>query len=81
MAGIENKGSAAKSTSPRTPYLPSTSATDAPTPALVGVYPSAESRNYPLKVTHATGVIVEQGWQMYLCTLCDFDVRSSWNLH
>ena len=66
MASTENKGSAAKSTSPRTPYVRSSSATDVPSPALVGVYPSAESRNNPFKVMHTTGAIEEQGCRMFL---------------
>ena len=50
MTGIENKGTLATPKSPVKPYVPGNINAVAPTPPLVEDYPSAESRNWPLKV-------------------------------
>ena len=50
MTGIENKGTLATPKSPVKPYVPGNIYALAASPPLVEDYPSAESRNWPLKV-------------------------------
>ena len=54
MADTGNKSTQATIHTPSTPFVPSTKGMDAATPSLVGVYSSAESRNFPLKVPNAS---------------------------
>lgn len=54
MVNTGDKSRQATIYAPTTPFVPSTKDMDAATPSLVGVYPSAESRNFPLKVLNAS---------------------------
>lgn len=54
MGDTGNKSTQVTIHTSTTPFVPSTKDIDAATPSLVGVYPSAESRNFPLKVLMAS---------------------------
>ena len=52
MVGTENKPAATPFKPPATPYPVGAGAWGSSTPHVVGVYASAESRNYPMQVQH-----------------------------